>query len=1154
MLQSSCRRWLPSAVRASAWLALAAISQPGRAADPGELGIAQLGIESWNTETGLAGNWVSDVVETPDGFLWVATSGGLSRFDGRRFHNYTAANEPQLPSNMVKALAVGPDGRVWLGLENGGIRVLEGGRIAADPRFDALPPHPVSALAFDRAGTLWIGTWRGLYRATASGFERVEPDPSGRDAVVRRIVRSPRGGLWVRTATDGLWRVEEGSARRAVDAPGCTGHDFSEEPDGSLWTSCTQELWQRPTPSGDWVRLAVGVESSRHLVDRDGALWFADREGLARSWRGRTETLPTSAGPGDFRVRALFEDSRGDVWVGTFSRGLTRVRRGVVAAVGAHEGLPVEGTTAVLADGDGTLWLGSWRHGLYRWSPDGVLLGHWAAETGLAGAVWALAEDPLRPGHLWVGGDAGLFELGNGKLRRIERHDELDGGVVRLLFAEGERLWVGGVTGGLEELGPAGSRRHDARDGLGLERVHALLVERSGGLLAGGDRGLYRYEGGRWSEVDVGVEGFHTVRALAESADGTLWIASDPLGLVRRSAGFADVYGEREGLPFNQIFSLQADGSGGLWLSGNEGLLRLEVADLEHLEHGDSPLLVFQALGRRDGMRERECNGWGRPASARLAGRGIVYPTLDGIALVDPRRLAISELLPSEIYFDGAWTGSRPLVLGESERLGTDERHLRVRFGAVEFDRPEAVSFRCRLEGTGADWVLTGSSNEVEFAYLPPGKYELRLQARVPGGDWVEAATTLPIEVRPQLLESDAFRLFVLAATAAAALALLLWRTRVERRHAVALGRERSLLREVIDTSPNPIFAKSRDLTYSIANRAAADLYGLQPYEMLERTDADLAQRAGGVEALDALDREVLESGEDRFVPETRLVDAAGTTRWFRVFKRPRLAPSGAVDQIIGTAVDVTDFKVVEEQLRSHEAELEASREELRRLARRLLHAQEEERRRLARELHDDLTQRLAGLAMVVGGLSTAVERGRAQGLEQRLAQLGRELETLAADAQALARDLHPSLLENLGLEEALRSECISFAQRTGLRIRFASSGVPSGIARGTSLGLYRIAQEALHNALEHAQTDEVRVRLAVDGAELILEVEDGGLGFDSNELAASGGLGLASMTERAQLIGATLGIESRPDEGTRITVHVPLAIALRPPSGESGG
>ena len=207
-------------------------------------------------------------------------------------------------------------------------------------------------------------------------------------------------------------------------------------------------------------------------------------------------------------------------------------------------------------------------------------------------------------------------------------------------------------------------------------------------------------------------------------------------------------------------------------------------------------------------------------------------------------------------------------------------------------------------------------------------------------------------------------------------------------------------------------------------------------------------------------------------------------------------------------------------------------------LRRRLVHAQEEEHRRIARELHDDLTQRLAVLALDAGmleqlpGCPTYV-RERARGMREQLV-------TLCEGVHSLSRQLHPSILDQLGIVDALRAECHCLGQRDGIAVRFLAQDVPTGLSREMALCVYRVAQEALRNVARHANTRRASVRLFATDRHLVLCVQDRGVGF---EVAAQGklGLGLESMRERARLVNARLAVGSRRGQGTNVTLRIPL-------------
>jgi signal transduction histidine kinase len=218
-----------------------------------------------------------------------------------------------------------------------------------------------------------------------------------------------------------------------------------------------------------------------------------------------------------------------------------------------------------------------------------------------------------------------------------------------------------------------------------------------------------------------------------------------------------------------------------------------------------------------------------------------------------------------------------------------------------------------------------------------------------------------------------------------------------------------------------------------------------------------------------------------------------------------------------------------------------ASKSDLERLAGMLISSQEEERKRVARELHDDLSQRLAALAIDAGRLerlANNVDEDLRAGFER----LKKQVASLSDDIHGISRRLHPALLDDLGLETAIEVEARAFFERGGAPVEAEVGSLPPSLSADAKLALYRIVQESLRNAQKYADAETIRITLRQDGETVELRIRDDGRGFDKNANAFRPGLGLASMEERVRLLGGKLRVESSPGHGALIEVRIPAA------------
>jgi len=334
-------------------------------------------------------------------------------------------------------------------------------------------------------------------------------------------------------------------------------------------------------------------------------------------------------------------------------------------------------------------------------------------------------------------------------------------------------------------------------------------------------------------------------------------------------------------------------------------------------------------------------------------------------------------------------------------------------------------------------------------------------------------------------------------------------------KNALLQARE-ELLRVFVKNVPAAVAMLDRDMRYlQVSDRWCSD-NSVKASEVLGRSREELPEMPERWKEFNrrALEGETLRADEDHW-------ESGGRTRWNRWEVRPWRNPDGTIGGILVFAEDITCRKQMEEELSG--------------MSRKLIESQEQERSRIGRELHDDINQRIAMLALQLGDLKEHPAE-----VDIRVQELRKELTDMANDVQALSHDLHSSKLEYLGVVAGMKSWCNEFSGRQKIEINFRSD-VLGALPLDMGRTLFRLLQEALHNASKHSGVKRVDVQLREKSGEIHLIVSDTGRGFDVEAALQGVGLGLSSMRERVRLLNGAISIESKPAAGTTIRVRVPF-------------
>jgi signal transduction histidine kinase/ligand-binding sensor domain-containing protein/CheY-like chemotaxis protein len=724
--------------------------------------ITQYHHDVWTTEQGLPQNTVTAITQTRDGYIWIGTELGLARFDGLRFQVFNKKNTAALKSNMVNALVEDRQGDLWVGTAGGGLTRLSHGVFATFTAKEGLPNEVVLSLYEDHTGVLWIGTdGGGLIRFHDGKFTAFSSREGLPDNSVYAIAEDRAGNLWAGTHA-GLARFHHGTF--------------------SIYTT-------RNGLPNDYVKSLIQA--------RDRGLWIGTNGGgLSRLKEGRIERYTTKTGLPSDAISALSEDQLGNLWVGTFGAGIARMAGGATTVYGTKDGLSNDDVDCFFMDHEGALWIGTTGGGINRLADAPILTYDTqeglSNETALAvfedhtGSLWigtngggvnrfregrfeaisvgqglpdnfvvSIAED--REGGMWFGTRKGLAHLQNGKFTVYTKKDGLPSDIAMALYTDrNDNLWIG-TRAGLSRFSQGVFHNYTTENGMSNNVVLAIQEDLQGNLWIGtGGGGLNRLsKDGKFQIFDSkrGLSG-DMVMCIHVDADGVVWAGTSSNGLNRLKDGKITVYTTREGLPVDGFFRILEDDSHNLWMSSDDGIIRVNKQQLNDLAAGRIRALSPVAYSTSVGMKSKECNGAFQPAGWKARDGRLWFPTMKGVVAIDPRHLGQEIPAPDVILEQVNIDRHEMQPAAKPVRVPPGSGELEIRYTAIGFRDAGAITFRYKLEGFDSDWVEAGNRRAAFYTNIPPGSYRFRVTARNEYGTWNAAEGTLSFTLEPHFYQA----------------------------------------------------------------------------------------------------------------------------------------------------------------------------------------------------------------------------------------------------------------------------------------------------------------------------------------------------------------------------------------------------------------
>ena len=1087
-------------------------------------------LDHWESEHGLPQNSVVDLARTKDGYLWIGTQEGVTRFDGIDFKNYKDHPGWANKSIFTNTIFASSDGSLWVGTRNG-LDQIKNERFTAYTLESGLPDAYVSALAEDSEGSIWVGTRQGLSKLKNGRFTTLTSKDGLIDDDIRNVAITRDGSIWVGTEK-GLTHIKDGHFESFTEESGLSNNKVTklfESHDGTLWIS---------TERGGLSKYKDGVLSPMKIAgltdnsvfslaeDLEGRLWLGTGTGLVCLDGNRLINYSEIVKTLNDRIHSLLVDYEGILWIGTNGNGLFKVRTPKFTVYGEQEGIPRDDVWCVLEARDGSLWMGLGEGGGLARLKNGKI-DSWSVKDGLPDSeVLSLYE--AKDGKFWVGTGGGLCQFINGRFKCYTTKQGMAQDQVTAISESADgSMWIGTYKG-VSRFKDGQFDNSWNEKGLGGSLIGDLSVMRDGSVWFVG------MPGGAFRIKDGNIQNYSTAQGLPsdqttciyEDSAGDIWIGTYQNGVSRmRPDGKITTYSTQQGLLENQVFDTIEDGLGNFWLTSNHGIFRIAKQQFDDLDQGKIRRLSPIRYGLSDGMRSEECNGGSQPSSWKTRDGRILITTIRGIVAFNPREIPDEEfLLQASIQEVVADRFSVPL--DADIQIGPGLQNLEIHYFGLSLIAPTKVQFKYMLENWDKDWVDVGSRRTAYYNNLPPGDYLFRVSVANSAGQWSIPKTGIPIHIKKRFYQSTWF--YLLSTLLAGLILYATFRVRVSRLNEKLLSKITMSLPVAVGVVDNKDSVKLlnnqfiKELGYTMEDLSSMEtLFELIYPDPTVRHQARLNwQKATST----------ISPGERRSIPnEWRISCKDGSEMDVEV----RVAQAG--ERYVVTLNDITYRKRAEEALK-------ASHEQLRELAARLQEAREEERAFIAREIHDELGQLLTGLKIDLKWFEKHLPQDAKNAkLHEKMVSILELVDETIRAMRRVATQFRPGVLDTLGLMAAIEWQAEEFSARTGIKCEFVDPLPQHLIGLECETALFRIFQESLTNVARHSEATKVKVSLIYKNSTLILRIHDNGRGITEKEIKDPHSIGLLGMRERAYIFGGEVSVTGNPGQGTTVTACIPI-------------
>ena len=702
----------------------------------------------WADEkSGLPSNRIMDIFQDSTGYIWLASYDGLIRFDGNNYTEFTA-EEHGFTGLAPRALYEDAEGTIWIGTNSTGLYSYKNKQFTEYGLESGLSNLSVRAIKFDKNNVMWVGTAGGLFRRISDGhFEHI--DENGKSIGIVSFIMPVDDRVFVGSNIKGLTLIQNGKIIKPPYLQEIKDYTFSAgyaDADGTLWfgTRDGKIIKIKNNSIQDIINIETldGASINRFLRTIDGNMYIATNKGIITFQDKKVEFFSEENGLPNNIVSCLCVDFEGNLWAGMERGGLAKFSKGRFVDLASAKSLPPTASNSVLEDEDKNIWIAK---------DDGVV------------CLKSSSLSKKRSDDI----DSLLKMMDGNRVRQIR--EDADGSLYFSTYSD-KGLIIFFKDGSIKTI--------SKKDGLAGNRVRFTLRSSNGLLWIGTTTGPAVYYKGvitNFTEND-GLSNLFTLCAL-ESRTGSIWFGTDGGGAVELNVSVSEdnepkikverVLTKKEGLIGNIIFRIAEDKDGNIWFCTGEGLslFKDNLFYNANTAIGQKTISVYNVLydtqdnlwivttkelilvksdkflqavlnqcsseglvryNRLDGLTgQLSANAW-----AHVTHKNTVYiPTLKGVAVCDPAYYVSNKHTPPVVIENVILDGYDSDLEKNNFTIKAQVKRILFKFTALSYTVPERVRFEYKLEGYDKEWKSCGTTREIAYTNLSPGKYVFKVRA-----------------------------------------------------------------------------------------------------------------------------------------------------------------------------------------------------------------------------------------------------------------------------------------------------------------------------------------------------------------------------------------------------------------------------------------